>query len=232
MNKYAQILKTYTTRKLLMLIVLSCSLVTLMPLVIGLLSDSPGIWNVVFSAMILAFCAALLGGHVKQQIATPEASLVPDFRRPHLIFAGALFLLPLSLYCLIGGASDLSVPGVIAVGMFVWLSSFHVGAQTSRIGTLGILIVFSGVFVPEMRALCIEILQGQLPAITVCLLSIEAAAAAMLFHHLATLSEEDPDYGMVMPLNPWDMRAAATQRRNRAQLQRSCLLYTSPSPRD
>jgi hypothetical protein len=30
-----------------------------------------------------------------------------------------------------------------------------------------------------------------------------------LFHRLATLAEDDPDFGKVMPMDPWDLRAAS-----------------------
>lgn len=50
------------------------------------------------------------------------------------------------------------------------------------------------------------------------LFSAEAAAVVLLFHHLATLTEDDPDYGKVAAMNPWDLRSATVRKQHRAAM--------------
>jgi len=222
MDKYIQIANTYLTRKLMVIIVF-LSLFSLLPILVWFVPDSQSdMTDVAVPGLLMqTFFFFFLGAHVKQQLARPEARLIPNFRQPHLIVAGLLIAGPIIGICLLAYLSNQSVSGVVALAGFAYLSVFHLAAQPNRIAFYSVMICVIAASAPALRNLCVQLMQGQLPALAYSLLSMESVFAVMLFHHLATLTEEDPDYGHVLPMNLWDMRAPEMRRRNRAQLQRS-----------
>jgi len=221
MDKYAQVLNTYLTRRLLMGVMLFVAVIMAVLIVSVGLSSRPGTTSVFVGLFGPIFPAVLLGGHLKQQMASPEASLVPGFRTPHLMTAAGLCAIPVVFIFVVAKLSGLSSAGSISVGVFIWLSTLHLMAHPNRIALTGHLVCYLGLFVPPLRGTVEQILAGEQASLAWSLLSIEAAVFVLLFHHLATLSEDDPDYGNVMPMNPWDLRAAEVRRRNRVQWQKS-----------
>jgi hypothetical protein len=94
-NKYLQIFLTYITnwRRLpLAMLMLVCGLFSV--------KTAHNIGAILPSCIFTLYPVAIIVSHVKQQITTPQSSLFPRYRMPHLIVAGllllpALFLTPL-----------------------------------------------------------------------------------------------------------------------------------------
>ena len=222
-NRYAQVLNTYLTRRLLMAASLGTIALSLMPITIWWMVGRHGSADPTQAMfpLFLGFPAMFLGAHLKQQLATHEASLVPGYRTPHLIIAALLFLVPILCAIVVAPVVGGSVPGHAAVFLMICLVMFQASADSNGLAGLLVLLVYLPMLVPQLRIAMAQVLAGQMPGLTSCLLSAEVAGGVLLFHRLANLTEDDPSYGNVMPMNVWDMRAAEVRRRNRAQLQKS-----------
>ena len=222
-NCYVQVLNTYVTRRLLLAVILGTLAICLIPVVAWWFASDAGPMDSVQSmfGVFLAFPAMLLGAHLKQQLATPEASLVPGYRRPHLIVGALTFLLPVIFAALVAPSANGSITGYASILLLVFLVFFKITADASRLGSLAMAALYLAALVPQLRIAVAQLLAGNLPGLAWCLLSAEAAFGVLLFGRLASLTEEDPSYGSVIPLNSWDMGAVEVRRRNRAQLQKS-----------
>lgn len=222
-NRYAQVLNTYATRRLLMAAIVGTVVMCLIPIVAWWAVGRTGPMNRMRSifGLFLAFPAMFIGAHVKQQLASHEAELVPGYRRPHLVVGALTFVLPVLFAIVAAPAANGSIVGHASVLLFVFLASFQVMAEGSRLSGLFLGAAYLPILVPQLRIAGQQLLDGSLPGLAWSLLSAEAAIGILLFHRLANLTEDDPSYGNVMPMNTWDMRAAEVRRRNRAQLQKS-----------
>ncbi len=223
-NRYVQVLNTCLNRRLLIAAMLGTTFICLIPIVPWWVVDTAQVDKPhSLFGLLFAFPAMFIGAHVKQQLATHEASLVPGYRRPHLVVAALMFLTPILFAVLAAPTANNSIVGHVALVLLVCLACFNFTANPSDLGALVLAAVCLPIFAHQMGiAIAMEqILAGSLPGLAWCLLSAEAALGILLFHHLANLTEDDPSYGSVMPMNAWDMRAAEVRRRNRAQLQRS-----------
>ncbi len=224
-NRYVQVLNTYLTRRLLMAVMLGTLVICLIQILAWWFVGNAGAVDrtqaMFMFGFFLAFPAMFIGAHVKQQLATHEASLVPGYRVPHLVVAALTFLVPLLFAFLTAPLVGGSFVGYAALQLLVCLALFHVSADASRWAGLCVAAIYLPAIIPQMRTAIEQVLAGELPGLASCLLSAEAAVAVLLFHRLANLTEDDPSYGNVMPMNVWDMRASEVRRRNRAQLQKS-----------
>lgn len=221
-NRYAQVLNTYLTRRLLLAAMLGALAISLIPIVSWWIVGTPRTADRSLSmfGFILAFPAMFIGAHVKQQLATHEASLVPGYRIPHIVVAASLFLVPLLIACLTASLAGGSIAGYAALLLLACLTFFHLMAAPSGWNGLAVAMLYSVGLIPQLRIASEQILAGKQPGLAWCLLSAEAAIGVLLFHRLANLTEDDPSWGNVIPMNAWDMRAAEVRRRNRAQLQK------------
>ena len=222
-NRYVQVLNTYVTRRLLMLASVGMLAISVLPIAVWWLVGKVGSIDPTQSmfGFFLAFPAMFLGAHVKQQLATHEAALVPGYRGPHLVVAALMFLVPVLFAVVAAPAAGGSIVGHASLLLLVCLAFFHQMAVPSGWNIVVVALIYLPMLIPAFRQAAQQILAGQQPGVAWYLLSAEAAVGVLLFHRLANLTEDDPCYGNVMPMNAWDMRAAEVRRRNRAQLQKS-----------
>ncbi|MEZ6125653.1 MAG: hypothetical protein R3C49_21115 [Planctomycetaceae bacterium] len=222
-NRYVQVLNTYLTRRLLMLASVGMLAISVLPIAVWWLVGKAGSADSRQSmfGFFLAFPAMFLGAHVKQQLATHEASLVPGYRGPHLVVAALTFLVPVLCAFVAAPAAGGSIVGHASLLLLVCLMFFHLMAAPSGWNGVVVAFIYLPMLITAFRLVVQQVLEGKLPGLAWCLLSAEAAIGVLLFHRLANLTEDDPSYGDVIPMNAWDMRAAEVRRRNRAQLQKS-----------
>lgn len=233
MDKYTQVLMTYLTRKWVALYAGGSLLVML---VSGLWSFiDPGKTLISPVPLYFVFPLQFLAVHLKQQMALPQANLVPGYRRPHLTIGFLWLTGPLLLVAFDAWNRDVSIVGAIVITFYVWLTYFHINVWPHRVAVAALVFAVLSIFVPHLRAVVFDIILGREPVLIWSLLSAEAAAVVLLFHHLATLTEDDPDYGKVAAMNPWDLRPATTRTQNRAAMLKSGrfteTLYASASRR-
>ena len=213
-NPYWHVVNTYLTRKLFVLIMLFFGMVGAATIFTSGKNASPGY-------VFLIFPAFFAGAHLKQQIATPEATVVPGYRGPHLWVGAAFLLIPVILGLLTPVLKEQSVLGHLAVICALWTAGLSIAACGDRVSALAFAFVYLPMLAPPMRMAVAELLAGEQSGLAICLLSAAAALAARCFHRLTVLSEEDAEYAKVMPLNPWDVKPAAVRQRNKIQLQAS-----------
>jgi len=219
MDKYCQVLMTYVTRKWVAFYVGGSLLAILIS----------SVWSFIdagqkpFSPVPLYFVFALLflGMHLKQQMASPQSSLIPGYRGPHLAIGFLWLTGPLLLVAFGAWIREASVVGTIVVTFYVWLTYFYVSVWPRRIAIAALAFAFLAAFIPHLRAVVFDIILGREPILAWSLFSAEAAAVVLLFHHLATLTEDDPDYGKVTAMNPWDLRPATIRKQHRAAMLKS-----------
>ncbi len=233
MDKYTQVLMTYLTRKWVTLYACGSLLVMLIS---GLWSFiDPGKTLISPVPLYFVFPLQFLAMHLKQQMALPQAHLVPGYRRPHLTIGFLWLTGPLLLVAFDAWNRDVSIVGAIVITFYVWLTYFHISVWPHRVVVAALVFAILAIFVPHLRAVAFDIILGREPVLVWSLLSAEAAAVVLLFHHLATLTEDDPDYGKVAAMNPWDLRPATTRTQNRAAMLKSGrfteTLYASASRR-
>ncbi|MEZ6128121.1 MAG: hypothetical protein R3C59_05540 [Planctomycetaceae bacterium] len=226
-DPYLQVLSTYWNRRLLLAVLVTFWIVSLLPPAIFWIVAKTQPPEAAMFSVFLAFPMMFVGAHVKQQLASPEASLVPGFRPPHLIVAASFFLLPIVQGVLVAGMTGGSAAGYVSLLLFICLMFFHVSAHSSPMSGLAVIGMYLSMLIPPLRLAVEQLMAGELPGLAWSLLSAEAAIGVLLFHRLATLTEDDPSYGNVMPMNVWDMRAAEVRRRNRAQLQKTPRVFLS-----
>ncbi len=238
MNKIYHVLVTYATRRLLMLILL---LITVSGVVMiwaaasgnrdSGSSDMRPLLTLLFP---IAMLNLYLGAFLKQQIVTHRAALVPGYRTSHLIAAALVVLFPLTVFTVTAAVNSLPLPGIVGMMAIAAVAGLN-GSNGSRLVIwLGYGFLMATFLVPHLRAAIFEMLNGQQPGMAWSLISAAMAGTALLFHRLATLTEEDPEFGKVMPMDPWDLRAAASRTRNRNRLQhqaRSKNFLTAPASR-
>jgi hypothetical protein len=216
MDKYTQVLMTYLTRKWVALYAVGSLIVLLVVAVVDGFKSSPKPFSP--ASLFYVFPIQFLGMHLKQQVASPQANLVPGYRRPHLTIALLWLTGPLVLVAFGAWVRDSSVIGTIAVVFYVWLTVFYVSVWPHRIALAAYAFGFMTIFIPHLRAVMFDIVLGREPLLTWSLFSAEAAAVVLLFHHLATLTEDDREYGNVTAMNPWDLRPATIRKQHRAAM--------------
>jgi len=216
MDKYTQVLMTYLTRQWVALYAVGSLIVLLVVAVLDGIKSSPR----PFPVVTLFYFGALqyLGMHLKQQMASPQANLVPGYRRPHLTIAFLWLTGPLVLVAFGGWVRNASVIGTVAVTFYLWLTYFYITVWPHRIAIAAFVFGLMTIFIPHLRAVVFDIILGREPFLAWSLFSAEAAAVVLLFHHLATLTEDDPDYGKVTAMNPWDLRSATVRKQQRAAM--------------
>ncbi|MCA9082741.1 MAG: hypothetical protein KDA81_01730 [Planctomycetaceae bacterium] len=215
---YFQVINTYLTRRLLIFTTLGFGFLYGMPLLPMLLNGGKPD-DAAMASLVLIFPAMFLGAHLKQQLATPEAQLVPGYRWPHLAVGAALIIVPVVLGMTVAAITGSSMFGCVTVQLLVWNVTYGMMAQPGPFNVVFLLCLFATMFVGPLRMALFQILEGQRIELTFSLLSATAALSIQLFYQLSRLTEEDPLYAAVMPMNPWDLKAAETRRRSRAMWQ-------------
>ena len=206
---YWQILLSYVTRKVFWALV-AIPLLFLLPN----LSTQPGFaMQVAILTLSPLFITALgmsVGIHLKHQFANPRSTCLPNFRGPHLVVAAAICLTPIVLLAGLGSlVPEFSIGGILAVLLVLLMMALWIGCSPNR--AVGGVFIFP-MFVPMSafgRGLCIEIVSGREPLLVGCLISSSVAGLILFADHLLNLSEDDPAYGLVYPMNPWDLRATS-----------------------
>jgi hypothetical protein len=224
MNKIYHVLVTYATCRLLMLMVF---LVSVLGIFMIYAADSGNLGNgssdmrplILSSLFPIAILHINLGVFLKQQMATHRAALVPGYRTPHLIAAALVVLFPMAVVTVTAVASSVPLPGIIGLMAFAAMAGIYGGNGSHLVIWPCYAILMATLLVPHLRAAVLEMLNGQQPGMAWSLISAAMAGAALLFHRLATLAEDDPEFGKVIPMNPWDLSAAASRTRNRNRLQ-------------
>ena len=130
MDKYIQIANTYLTRRLMMVIIVFLGLISMIPVVVWILVDSESAALVSVSILTHIFLSFIFGAHVKQQLARPEASLIPNHRGPHLIVAGILIAGLIGFICVsahTSNQSEMLLMGahVLLFGVSAWTASLE-----------------------------------------------------------------------------------------------------------
>lgn len=223
MNKIYHVLVTYATRRLLMLILLFITVSGVVMISAAESShrgsDSSDMRPMLTLLFPIAMLNLYLGAFLKQQIATHRAALVPGYRTSHLIAAALVVLFPLTVFTVTSAVNSLPLPGIVGTMAIAAMAGLN-GSNGSHL-TIWPCYVFliATFFVPQLRAAVFEMLNGQQPRMAWSLISAAMAGAALLFHRLATLTEDDPEFEKVIPMNPWDLSAAASRTRNRNRLQ-------------
>ncbi|MEZ6039794.1 MAG: hypothetical protein R3C20_04770 [Planctomycetaceae bacterium] len=216
MSKLYQVLMTYVTRRFLMLML--CLMVpgTLLSIVTA---DKNSLTFAGFTFGPMLMLTFWLGIHLKQQIARPEATLVPDYRRWHLIVAFLMWSVPLLTAFAFSRASGSSPLATCGLSLLVWTVSYSAGACPGWWLAIPYSLGIATAFSPVLRATLGDFLMGGAPQASWFLMSLALGAACLLFHHLFSLTEDDPDYGKVMPMDVWDLKAATIRRSRRVQMQ-------------
>lgn len=155
----------------------------------------PGVTDLIaYTYLTLGFFAFSLGTRVKEQFANPRASLLPDFRRPHLAVPAALAVTVLVLVTVtiwrIGGTA---LPGTTAVVLviftaFVWWAYWPTWTWATAVG-----ILFAIAF-PQPRSVFTALAEGQAVLVSVLLTLVCAALLKTLVARLMRLDEELPEY--------------------------------------
>ncbi len=211
-NPYVQVLNTYLTRRLLMVGMLGATFTRLLPITIGWLWGEPNAMPPIF-LFFLAVPAIMVGGHVKQQMACPQANLMPSYHRRHLTVAGLMFLVPVLCGVLTAIVVDGSALGHVTLLLFVCLAFFQVSTYGNGFSGLVIGALSLATLVPQIRLAVQQMLAGQLPGLAWSLLSAEAAFAVLLFQRLANITEDDPSYAAVMQMNALETRRRVQRQR-------------------
>ncbi|MEZ6061753.1 MAG: hypothetical protein R3C19_15500 [Planctomycetaceae bacterium] len=214
-NVYLQVINSYLTRRLLVLAILAFGLIAGLPVFVSILSDETP-REAAMGGIFLIFPAMFLGAHLKQQLATPEASLVPGYRFPHLAVGAFLLVVPVSMGILLAAATGGSAAGHVTIQLSAWVAVFGIMANANTVGVIYFFGLFAAMFAGPLRMAVFEIQDGQRTALMLSLLSTAAAMAVRMFYQLSKLTEEDPSYAAVMPMNMWDLKAAEMRRRQRA----------------
>lgn len=219
MNKYRQVAMSYLTRKILLLTAVF-SLVLSLGFLCHLMTHPGEVLVVVLPQMLMgvAFPVFLIGVHLKQQIASPRATLVPGYRRPHLVVAAILTAIPVALVMLGMSQSSWSVSGLLALVLYVCSLSLYLGASPGPLPLLGYILGILFPIIPHFRAVLGEMLMGRQPWLVWSLISAEVASIVLLVDHLLKLKEDDPDYGKVQQFNVWDVRASTVRNQQRTQM--------------
>ena len=216
MDKYTQVLMTYLTRQWVALYAVGSLLAMLISALWSFID--PGKTLISPVPLYFVFVLQLLAMHLKQQMALPQAHLVPGYRRPHLTIGFLWLTGPLLLVAFDAWNRDVSIIGAIVITFYVWLTCFHINVWPHRVAIAALVFAILSIFGPHLRAVVFDIILGREPLLAWSLFSAEAAAVVLLFHHLATLTEDDPDYGKVAAMNPWDLRPATARKQHRAAM--------------
>ena len=150
------------------------------------------------------FVVTILAPHLKQQIASPRAVLIPGYRGPHLVVAAAFYLpVVLLLPLLISIAFHFPFWSMLAVIIpFLTLVLWAWYLQSRVLMAAGMLLWFSAYWPPGRRAFVAALTQTPLlPALG--LIAVASAALFLLTRRFLTLREEMPAYGLGVPTNTW-----------------------------
>ena len=212
-QRFRLIALTYFTRKLLLLFLACYALITLPFLIIATVQRADQFalqfGMLVPKVMFLGYLAFFVGAHLKQQFANPRARLLPGFSGSHLSVVMLFFVMLLAWAVLPArGASGMSLLGMTAITLHVGALGLWLGCSPHPIGfALFIGTVIGPPLSAVGRGLLMEIATGAEPILALSLISAHVASLILLMNHLAWLSEDDPDYTKVQPLNVWDLRA-------------------------
>ena len=168
----------------------------------------------------LGFVAFFVGAHLKQQFANPRARLLPGFAGSHLSVVMVLFATLLAWVVLLAwGALGMSLLGCAAIAIHVGALGLWMGCRPSLLvfGLLNVTVLGS-VISAVGRGLLMEIATGAEPILAMLLISAHVVSLVVLMNHLTWLSEDDPDYANVLPLNAWDLRATSQRAFQRTML--------------
>ncbi len=217
---YWQIVLTYVTRKLFWLL-LGIILLFGLPR----LSTQPDLAQQVailtLAPMFITCLGMLVGIHLKHQFANPRSTCLPNFRGPHLVVAAAICLSQIGLLAGLGSlVPEFSFSGILAALLVLLMLALWIGCSPNR--AVGAVFIFP-LCVPMSafgRGLLMEIISGREPLLAGCLISGSVAGLILFADHLLSLSEDDPAYGLVYPMNPWDLRATAQRSIQRCLGQR------------
>lgn len=220
MNRVYQVLVTYTTRRLHMLILFVITVSGVVMIYAANAGDrgsgSSDMGLITFLLFPMVMLNQYLGAFLKHQMATYRAALVPGYRTPHLIAAALVVLFPLLVCTVTATVRSLPLPGIIGILAFAAMAGLHGGNSSQLVAWSCYAFLIATFFVPHLRAAIFEMLNGQEPGMAWSLISASVAGTALLFHRLATLTEDDPEFGRVMPMDPWDRSAFASRTRNRS----------------
>lgn len=213
-NPYLQVIHTYLTRRLLMGFVLLFIIITYIPVLVAMVSPNDKSLPLGFSAF-LAFPAMFLGAHVKQQLATPEATVVPGYRRPHLVVALGLLIIPICSAALSSLATDDSFVAHFSICLLVWSVFFRISVSPGHLAVACMFSIYLPALLPPLRGALLQMLDGSQPGLAWSLLGAGTSLTVLTFLELVDLSEDDLSYGNTMPMNAWDLKPAEQRRRLR-----------------
>jgi hypothetical protein len=183
-----------------------------------------------YSYLALAFFGWGLSTHVKEQFANPRASLLPDFRRPHLAVAAALAVSVLVLMtvamCYVKGTSLL---GTVAVVLVLFTSALWWGYWPTwtwlPLGLLTLPLAF-----PPRHSLFTTLVEGQAVLVSVLIVLFCAALLKIFVARLMRLDEELPEYNVPLLTRLESPRQADVRRTWSTWGQRDTPLGPNPRP--
>jgi hypothetical protein len=159
-----------------------------------------------FTLMFAAMYLINVLTHLKQQIASSRAVLVPGYRGPHLVVAAA-FILPVLLLwpLLIGTAYHFPAWSVFAVVVPFLTLVLWVCYLSSGVLVAISMLLFFGLYLPlGQRALGAALTQTPWP-VSLGLLAVSFAAMFQLTRQFLALREEMPAYSRGVATNRWDI---------------------------
>ena len=213
-NRYIQIALTYTQPLPLRLWALCTAAFITWMCCIREANYAVQLCILLLGGTLVAWIAAMVPAHAKEQIADARSSLTPHYRAPHLIVAAAVFITIVTaltaftiwrFHHLPREVGWINIP-LTTVGFFatalMWSAAL---AWVSHRQSLGLItaVVCAGVLVAtplgaEFRA---AVIANRYPALTIGLLVASILAFAGLWWRLAVLHEEMPEYFRLEQLN-------------------------------
>ncbi|MCA9059628.1 MAG: hypothetical protein KDA85_14070, partial [Planctomycetaceae bacterium] len=219
-DRYSHVLATYRQRK-----VVSVPATLWILTILGFLAvpsreftaGTHALQVVIYATMMMV--SLFFAAHLKQCLTRTQSVVMPQHQQTHLVIAIALWLLPGVTGTLCAIKTGQSIEGTLTIVWFIWLAGFWQGIQPGFLSVTPVAVALLLLCAPHGIEFAVEILYGRHPAISAGMLIAELVASVAIFRRLNGLTEDDPAFGQVMPMDPGDLRSAAVRTRQRATLQ-------------
>lgn len=216
-NQLWQVFRTYYTRRDYWFFAL-CVIPGLAPLIVLGPSKNPiGIFENMFPVLLINMLIGfIVGMQIKIQFANPRARLLPGFSAAHLIVPASMITAAMLLEWRI--ANVYSVPYFALAGYALFLiaaASWIFSIMRQDCNFLFMVFMFGSMFLPKYFV--VPFLTSGI-FVSVATFCIGFVALAALGARLVMLSEEMPEYAIVMPASMWDFMSRAA-RRDRGRLE-------------
>ena len=169
--------------------------------------------DMTFSLFWFSWFLGIVMIHLKQQIASPAATLVPNYRRPHLIVAAAL-VLPVMIFVPFVMSMSISIPPLPFFAVASLWFTLVLWMCYSNSGILSIVLItfvfghsFSG-FTPWGHRFYHDLFTSSAVGLPLILIAVAYLALIHLARQLLILREEMPEYHRSIPTNQFQRLAS------------------------